>query len=52
MGAENLLNRGNFLGYTWLNNCQVGSYCAYGTQPVVKIDQIGRFPVASVRYRF
>ena len=52
MGAENVMNRGNFLGYTWMNNCQVGAPCAYGTQPVAKIDQIGRFPVASMRYRF
>ena len=52
VGAENVMNRGNFLGYTWLNNCQVGTYCANGEQPVVKVNQMGRFPVASVRYRF
>jgi hypothetical protein len=52
VGAENVMNRGNFMGYTWLNNCQVGTYCAYGQQPMEKINQMGRFPVASVRYRF
>lgn len=52
LGAENVLNRGNLMGYTWLENCQVGAYCAYGQQPVVKVDQMGRFPEASLRYRF
>ncbi len=52
LGVENLLNRGNLMGYVWLQNCQVGAYCAYGQQPMVKVDQMGRFPEASVRYRF
>jgi outer membrane receptor protein involved in Fe transport len=52
LGAENVLNRGNLMGYTWLQNCQLGAYCANGQQPVVKVDQMGRFPEASVRYRF
>lgn len=52
LGMENLLNRGNFMGYVWLQNCQLGAYCAYGQQPMVKVDQMGRFPEAGLRYRF
>lgn len=52
-GAENVLNRGNLLGYVWLENCQDSPAClnAQGL-PIMKVDQIGRFPVLSLRYRF
>ncbi len=51
-GADNVLDRGNFLGYLWLNNCQMGQPCAYGTEPIEKIKQMGIYPSMSVRYRF
>ncbi len=52
-GAENILNRGNLLGYVWLQDCTPGLPClnAQGL-PIVKVDQIGRYPVFSARYRF
>jgi hypothetical protein len=52
-GAENILNRGNLLGYLWLQDCTPGLPCmnAQGL-PIVKVDQIGRYPVFSARYRF
>jgi hypothetical protein len=52
MGAENVMNRGNFFGYSWMNNCQVDVCYSPGEQPMVKVNQMGRFPVASIRYRF
>jgi hypothetical protein len=52
-GAENVLNRGNLLGYVWLGNCALSAHCAApGTAPVGKLDQIGRFPILSARYQF
>jgi outer membrane receptor protein involved in Fe transport len=52
-GAENILNRGNLLGYVWLQNCTAGLPCtnAQGL-PIAKVDQMGRFPSFSARYRF
>ena len=52
-GAENILNRGNLLGYVWLDNCQPGQICNNsGGEPITKVDQIGRYPVFSARYEF
>lgn len=54
-GAENVLNRGNLLGYVWLQGCTAGTICAShagGSPPIGKIDQMGRFPVFSAQYRF
>lgn len=52
-GAENVLNRGNLLGYVWLERCEAGLAC-YNAQglPILKVDQMGRYPVFSARYRF
>jgi hypothetical protein len=52
-GAENVLNRGNLLGYVWLQDCKPGIDCvnAQGL-PIGKVDQMGRFPVFSAQYRF
>jgi len=52
IGAENILDRSNLLGYTWLNNCKLGSYCAYGVEPMIRVTQMGLYPVASARYHF
>ncbi len=52
-GAENVLNRGNLLGYVWLDNCRLAAGCTgAGSEPVEKVDQIGRYPVFSLRYEF
>ena len=52
-GAQNALNRGNLLGYVWLDNCSQGASCADSSgEPITKVDQIGRYPVFSARYEF
>jgi len=52
-GAENVMNRGNLLGYTWLQNWQIGPACIINSNsPVGKVDQMGRFPLMSAEYRF
>jgi hypothetical protein len=52
-GAENVLNRGNLLGYVWLQNCNVNAICENAPGPPIgKVDQLGRFPVISAQYRF
>jgi hypothetical protein len=52
-GAENILNRGNLLGNVWLQNCTAGLPCTNAEGlPIAKVDQIGRFPSFSARYRF
>lgn len=52
-GAENLLNRGNLMGYVWLDDCNVSWGCGNASgEPVTKVDQIGRYPVFSLRYEF
>jgi hypothetical protein len=53
-GAENTLNRGNLLGYVWLDNCRQGwLWCSNSSgEPILKVDQMGRYPVFSIRYEF
>ncbi|MGA2834124.1 MAG: TonB-dependent receptor [Terracidiphilus sp.] len=52
-GAENILNRGNLLGYLWLDDCQVAWGCGNSSgQPIAKADLMGRYPVLSLRYEF
>jgi hypothetical protein len=52
-GAENLLNRGNLMGYVWLNDCQLSWGCGNSSGlPIAKADQMGRYPVFSLRYEF
>lgn len=52
-GAENILNRGNLLGYVWLDDCKVSWGCGNSSgQPITKADQMGRYPVFSLRYDF
>jgi|CZKF01.1.fsa_nt_gi hypothetical protein len=52
-GAENLLNRGNLMGYVWLNDCKVSWGCGNSSGlPITKADQVGRYPVFSLRYEF
>jgi hypothetical protein len=53
-GAENILNRGNLMGYVWLNDCKV-SWGDCGNRsglPITKADQMGRYPVFNLRYEF
>jgi hypothetical protein len=47
-GYENVFNRGNMQGYMWLYNLITVDPMA----KIVKVDQVGRYPVFSVRYRF
>ncbi len=49
-GIENVMNRGNLLGYVWLQNCPP-SDADWGI-PIGKADQMGRFPTMSAEYRF
>jgi hypothetical protein len=52
-GAENIFNRGNLIGYVWLDDCQVSWGCGNSSGlPIAKADQIGRYPVFSLRYEF
>lgn len=53
-GAENILNRGNLMGYVWLDNCRANTpSCANSSgQPIAKADQMGRYPVFSLRWEF
>lgn len=59
-GMENLLNRGNFLGYLWEDYCpasQAGNYCgltpnAIPGVPETKVLQMPGFPSAGVHYSF
>jgi len=52
-GAENILNRGNLMGYVWLNDCQVSWGCGNSSGlPIAKADQMGRYPVFSLRYEY
>ena len=52
-GAENIFNRGNLMGYMWLDNCAAGLNCGQGGyEPIEKVDQMGRYPVVSARFEF
>jgi hypothetical protein len=52
-GAENIFNRGNLLGYVWLDDCNVSWNCVNSSGlPIAKVDQMGRYPVASLRFEF
>lgn len=58
-GMENLLNRQNFLGYAWENDCAspAGAYCGLNVNavpgvPETKVTQMPRFPSAGARYSF
>jgi hypothetical protein len=47
-GYENVFNRGNLQGYMWLYYLLNGEPIA----KIAKVDQMGRYPVISARYRF
>jgi hypothetical protein len=52
-GMENAFNRGNLMGYVWLDNCQAGQDCGQNNyEPIQKVDQMGRYPILSLRYEF
>jgi hypothetical protein len=48
-----VLNRGNLLGYVWLQNCKLEVGCEDAPGPRFgKVDQMQRYPVFSAQYRF
>jgi hypothetical protein len=52
-GMENILNRGNLMGYVWLDNFLPRCGCGNSAgQPISKVDQMGRYPVFCLRYEF
>jgi hypothetical protein len=52
-GMENVFNRGNLMGYVWLDNCKKGWDCTDSSgEPISKVDQMGRYPAFSLRYEF
>ena len=52
-GAENVLNRGNMMGYVWLDACNPSWGCGNSAGlPVTKVDQMGRYPSFNMRYEF
>ncbi len=52
-GMENVFNRGNFMGWAWLSLCKEGWGCSNSSgEPYSKVDQMGRYPVFSVRWEF
>jgi hypothetical protein len=55
-GMENVLDRGNLLGYVWRDNCVKGELpCSSESssgEPIGKIGEMGRYPVFSLRYMF
>jgi hypothetical protein len=51
-GAENILNRQNFLGYVWMKNCEANPLCGSYGGPVARLPQIGLYPAFSADYRF
>jgi len=59
-GVENALNRHNFMGYVWLNNCQPGpqtDICGTNTLvapgvPELRVNEMNAFPDAAIRYVF
>jgi hypothetical protein len=59
-GVENALDRSNFLGYAWMDNCHPSptqAECGRNQNavpgvPETRISQMPRFPSATVRYTF
>jgi TonB dependent receptor/TonB-dependent Receptor Plug Domain len=59
-GVENALDRSNFLGYAWMDNCHPGpsqTECGMNQNaipgvPETRITQMPLFPSATVRYTF
>jgi hypothetical protein len=55
-GMQNAFDRGNFLGYVWLDRClqsePASNPCYMNGLPEAKVTQMPHFPSASVRYSF
>ncbi|MGA2349712.1 MAG: TonB-dependent receptor [Terracidiphilus sp.] len=59
-GMENILDRANFLGYAWMDNCHPdpgATVCgqnimAFPGVPETKVTQMPAFPSAGIRYSF
>jgi len=59
-GVENALNRQNFLGYAWMDNCHPAAgaqYCGLNSNaqlgiPETAVTQMPLFPSAGIRYAF
>jgi hypothetical protein len=51
-GAENVLNRKNLMGYIWLQECGYAGCENSDGLPILKADQMQRYPIFSARFRF
>jgi hypothetical protein len=53
-GAQNILDRKNFLGYIWLDRCNQTPACLASLDglPMLRVNQMPAFPVAGVRWQF
>ena len=53
-GAQNILDRKNFLGYLWLDRCNQIPACVASMNgvPMLKVNQMPAFPVAGGRWDF
>jgi hypothetical protein len=54
-GMDNALDRGNFLGYAWLDRClasEPAAKCDLSGAPEAKVEQMPHFPSGTIRYTF
>jgi hypothetical protein len=55
-GVQNAFDRGNFLGYLWLDRCQASeptsNPCFMNGLPEAKVMQMPHFPIGMARYTF
>jgi hypothetical protein len=51
-GLENALNRENFLGYAWMDNCSAMISCVAKYTPYIEVTQMPLFPSFSAKYIF
>jgi hypothetical protein len=53
-GLQNILDRKNFLGYIWLDPCNQMPACMASMDgvPMLRVNQMPAFPVASARWQF
>ena len=54
-GMQNAFDRGNFLGYAWLDRClasEPAAKCDLNGEPETKVEQMPHFPSATIRFDF
>jgi hypothetical protein len=51
-GLENALNRENFLGYAWMDECSAMISCVAKNTPYTEVTQMPLFPSFSAKYVF